>query len=79
MVPNSLLSVPHCSTWCQYDIMKVLLKKIDQNLAVGYVKVLFEDFWLEKLLNFSGFYECVSLVLTLIPYFKYLSISTQLL
>jgi hypothetical protein len=32
------MGVSICSTRCQYDILKVLLKKIDQNLPIGCVK-----------------------------------------
>jgi hypothetical protein len=36
--PKSFLSVPIYSIRCEYDILKVLLKKIDQNLPIGCVK-----------------------------------------
>jgi hypothetical protein len=36
--PKSFLSVPIYSIRCEYDILKVSLKKIDQNLPVGCVK-----------------------------------------
>ena len=51
----SFLSVLTCSSRCQYDILKVWLKKIDQNPPVGYVKVAVGDLWWEKLLDFTGF------------------------
>jgi hypothetical protein len=38
MVPIPLLSVSIYSARCEYDILKVLLKKIDHNLPVGRVE-----------------------------------------
>ncbi len=35
MAPITLLSVQSCSTRCQYNILKVSFKKIEQNLPVG--------------------------------------------
>ncbi len=51
----SFLSVLTCSSKCQYDILKVWLKKIDQNPPLRYVKVAVGDFWWEKRLAFTGF------------------------
>ncbi len=51
----SCLSILTCSSRCQYDILKVLLKQIDQNPPVGYIKVAVGDLWWEKLLDFTGF------------------------
>ncbi len=41
MVPKSFLSGLVYSTWCEYDILKVLKKQIDQNPPVGCIKLLF--------------------------------------
>ncbi len=38
MASIPFLSVSICSTRCQYDVLKVLLKKKDQNLPIGCVK-----------------------------------------
>jgi hypothetical protein len=38
IVPKPFLSVHIFSTRCEYDILKVLLKKINRNLPVGGVK-----------------------------------------
>ena len=38
MAPIPILSVPTCSTSSPHDILKVSLKKIDQNLPVGRVE-----------------------------------------
>jgi hypothetical protein len=38
MPPKSFLSVPIYSIRCEYDILKVSLKKNDQNLSVGGIK-----------------------------------------
>ena len=55
MALTSFLSVLTCSSRCQYDILKVWFKKIDQSPPVGYVKVAVGDLWWEKLLDFTGF------------------------
>ncbi len=38
MAPIPFLSVLISSTRCQYDVLKVSLKKIDQNLPIGCIK-----------------------------------------
>jgi hypothetical protein len=42
--PNSTFECYSISAWCEYDILKVLLNKIDHNLPIGWVE---HDNWVE--------------------------------
>ncbi len=55
MVPKPYLSVLIDSNRCEYDILKVSLKKIDQNPPVGCVKHKNGYFWWEKFMDLAGF------------------------
>jgi hypothetical protein len=54
MAPKLFLSIPIYSNRCEYDILKGLLKKNDQNLPIGCIKLVLGDFWQAKLFNFAG-------------------------
>ncbi len=78
MVPTSFLSDLIYSTRCEYDILKVLNKKIPE--PTHWVRQTFvRDKWAETFLDFARFFSCVPLVLTQEWYFKHLNINTMLL
>ena len=54
MVATSLLSVTNCSTKVRICYPESFIEKNDQNLPVGYAKLVFGDLWLEKLLDFDS-------------------------